>query len=356
MQNHGIFLMVMLLFAGSMFADEGRIPLYQSGTISASGSYVVTRDITSSGTVFWISADNVTLDLNGFTLTNSTTSNGVVSISSGKKNIRIEDGTLVGGASGIYHLAFDTDFCSITVDNLDIATTETGISVQNLERINIYRTRIRPVTAANLTGYGISLLCPECDFVANIEDNSVRNAGLSGIYADGMAAGRIVANQIKWFNTNWSGIAVMSNVVVVGSIVISENSVFNNGGGFGIAVNTHGGNLISRNTIQGTNYGIQVDKGASLVEDNVLSEIDDYGITIFNPGCTVRNNRVRGMLLSNSRGISLYSNYDLAEGNSVSNFVTGIYCSNSTSYYRNNFLHGNTTPATGGTNGGGNLP
>ena len=55
------------LFAGSLSADEGRIPLYEQTTITMPGSYIVTRNISAAaGPVLTIVAEGVTVDLNGF--------------------------------------------------------------------------------------------------------------------------------------------------------------------------------------------------------------------------------------------------------------------------------------------------
>src|ERR1700754_4001390 len=58
-------------------AADGRIPL-ASTIISAPGSYVLTGNIASSGSAMTINADNVTLDLNGFTLSSTSTTLGVI--------------------------------------------------------------------------------------------------------------------------------------------------------------------------------------------------------------------------------------------------------------------------------------
>src|ERR1700679_2135209 len=55
---------------------EARAAITNSGavTISQSGSYYLTRNITvASGDAITIAADNVTLDLNGFTISTTTT-------------------------------------------------------------------------------------------------------------------------------------------------------------------------------------------------------------------------------------------------------------------------------------------
>ena len=59
-----------LLAASLCHADEGRIPIVGPVTINAPGHYIVTRDFSyPSGNGILIRSNNVTLDLNGFTIT-----------------------------------------------------------------------------------------------------------------------------------------------------------------------------------------------------------------------------------------------------------------------------------------------
>ncbi len=77
-------------------------------TISAPGSYYLTGNLAvTAGTAITISADNVTLDLNGFTIssTASPVSGAGVVINGIRKNIRVTNGSIVGTttvASGVF--------------------------------------------------------------------------------------------------------------------------------------------------------------------------------------------------------------------------------------------------------------
>jgi hypothetical protein len=89
---------------------EPRTPISASFTISTSGSYYLTKNITvGASTAIAINASNVTLDLNGFTI--SSTQNPIVSgtggiiLSSGLSNIVIMNGTISSGVTfsgGVY--------------------------------------------------------------------------------------------------------------------------------------------------------------------------------------------------------------------------------------------------------------
>ncbi len=84
-------------------------------TISASGSYYLTTNITvASGNAITITADNVTLDLNGFTLvsTNPAATGYGILLSGGRANITILNGHIAGQVTqsgGVYSgSGFDT--------------------------------------------------------------------------------------------------------------------------------------------------------------------------------------------------------------------------------------------------------
>ena len=65
----GLLAVLLAVVTVPAFADEGRTPLYEPTTITMPGSYVVTRNISSAtGPVLTITAEGVSVDLNGFEL------------------------------------------------------------------------------------------------------------------------------------------------------------------------------------------------------------------------------------------------------------------------------------------------
>ena len=90
---------------------EPRTPVTNSGalTISSSGSYYLTGNITvNSGDAITITCDNVTLDLNGFTISstqNPATNGNAILLSGSIKNITILNGSIASGVinTGTYH-------------------------------------------------------------------------------------------------------------------------------------------------------------------------------------------------------------------------------------------------------------
>lgn len=70
-------------------------------TISEPGSYIVTRPLTSAGTGITITTSDVTIDLQGFTLTGPGTAGTAVAITGPQENITIKHGTFRGWTAGI---------------------------------------------------------------------------------------------------------------------------------------------------------------------------------------------------------------------------------------------------------------
>src|SRR5437667_6658468 len=94
---------LLLLMAVAAQADEGRIPIYGPPgqtlpiTISAPGSYVLTRDISAgTSTAIIIAASNVTLDLNGHTIAGTSSGSGGFRTECGIPHtwVRITNGTI----------------------------------------------------------------------------------------------------------------------------------------------------------------------------------------------------------------------------------------------------------------------
>src|SRR5262245_40090047 len=87
--------------ATAPLADEGRIPVFQSTTISSPGHYVVTRDIVATvGVAIAIQADNVVLDLNGHTISEPF-AQPVIFVIGTSNDVTILNGKTSGGTVGI---------------------------------------------------------------------------------------------------------------------------------------------------------------------------------------------------------------------------------------------------------------
>src|SRR4030095_7331838 len=88
-------------------SNEGRVPIFEPTTIVDPGHYVVTRDFVAPGTAITIAANDVTLDLNGYTLTGPVSCAGdphviVVDTATATRGIVIRNGRLINGCAGIF--------------------------------------------------------------------------------------------------------------------------------------------------------------------------------------------------------------------------------------------------------------
>ncbi|MGH7133553.1 MAG: hypothetical protein ACREJO_16605 [Phycisphaerales bacterium] len=86
-------------------------------TITAPGYYRLTGPRSGAGAMLLIAASNVTVDLNGHTLTSTSTSSGVVEVSGVQTNITVRNGTL---ASGNYGFACFTASSNVVLEDLTL--------------------------------------------------------------------------------------------------------------------------------------------------------------------------------------------------------------------------------------------
>jgi len=71
------------------------------GTINQSGSYVLVRNLQTTGDCLLVLADWVTIDLNGFVISGSGTGSGIGSAQLGRTGITVRNGTIRGFSAGI---------------------------------------------------------------------------------------------------------------------------------------------------------------------------------------------------------------------------------------------------------------
>jgi parallel beta-helix repeat protein len=124
--RRGMMITLLLVAATSpaLRADEGRIPIFRPTRITQPGHYVVTRNIAvTAGILLDIQAGGVTVDLNGHTLSSSSTTDDLVQFTCpGAQDPpvpdRILNGNLVGGLNTIH--AIPPGPCKLSFENLQI--------------------------------------------------------------------------------------------------------------------------------------------------------------------------------------------------------------------------------------------
>lgn len=168
---------------------DGRIAISTAPfSINSPGSYVVTANLSAAGTVLTISADNVTVDLNGFTLTNTGTLTSTVAINGVRKHVTVRNGACAGGAHTIGNTNTPAD---VLLEDLTITDGKlSGISLNatNARNCTVRRCRIfdtgSTTTAAdgNLSISGI---------IIGGSNNFVEDCTVSRLYYNGSATGSL---------------------------------------------------------------------------------------------------------------------------------------------------------------------
>jgi hypothetical protein len=166
---------------------EARTPISSAPfTIAAPGSYYLTTNLAvSSGNGITIVANNVTLDLNGFTISSTESAPTGVGIQlgtiSGLKNIAILNGVIVGGVTntgGVYSgSGFGYGISDFSGNSVSVRVTGVSVSGCLYSGINLplYGTMVNSCTVGTLGGYGIK--------AQSVSDSTARNCGAYGIYA-----------------------------------------------------------------------------------------------------------------------------------------------------------------------------
>jgi hypothetical protein len=231
----------------SVHAQDPRTPISSLPyKITAPGSYYLTTNLTAtgSGAGITISADNVTLDLNGFAIIGGGSGSvSGINVPAAQKNILIRNGTVRGWTNG-------------------------GINASNATNSVIQGIRLSNNSAPSALFYQISGLSvgsgstvKDC-FVAN-------NPNCHGISVGNAC---IVSGCVARANSNAAGIRVMDSCSVVGNISDSN--------GTGITMGS--GNRIDSNSCTSNfNAGVLIPSGATnnlLIRNSARANNPNYNI------------------------------------------------------------------------------
>jgi parallel beta helix pectate lyase-like protein/copper-binding protein NosD len=345
---------IFVLLAGSAaaaLADEGRIPIFKPTTITQSGSYVVTRDITvASGAIITVQASDVTLDLNGKKLQMTNPTDAIIFLDTQTSTFRVKDGTLIGGAVAITNT---------------FAGGPALLDARNLDLVSQPGDAIFVVFAGEVS----------------VSDCRIRHAGNNGIAVTASpsavsSAVRITGNVLSDISnraiqvSNVRSVAILDNVISeAGSGIQASYSPFTSPGGSDIVK----GNVVEhRGDGTSTGDGISIfnnggPRRTSLVLDNVVSGFT-RGMFLNGDGLRISGNVVhRGVAISPWTGDGLYLNNareSLIEGNQIQGnagcAIVFVGSGTSGNAYRNNMLRGNgggtvCNTGVGNTDAGGNI-
>jgi parallel beta-helix repeat protein len=254
-------------------------------TIGASGSYYLTRNLTAtgSGAGLTVSADNVTIDLNGFTLAGggSGTVSGI-NVPNAQTNLCVRNGTVSGWAGGgIIAPAITVSI----VEKVRVLGNSGGSGITVNTGCTVRECEVSGSTGANCNGIGVggksSVL--GCNVWAN-------NGGIV------LGASSTVTNCTASGNAG-TGVYVNNN-----SSVAHCTASANGGGGFYLSDGcTITDCAASSNT--GLYAGIYGGVGGTVANCSAASNAP-CGISVSDGctvrGCTVRNNASQGILVSSS--------------------------------------------------------
>lgn len=167
-------------------------------TITDSGSYVLTKNLQAAGDCLVIEADNVTIDLNGFTIEGDGTGHGIWDGDLPRQNLTVRNGT---------------------VRNFRI-----GVGFAKPGGTHSSRCVIERIRAVQNTFFGI-----RAGLGATVRDNIASDNGGSGIFASG---GSLIAGNVVNNNNN-SGILALCASNITGNMVSGNggNNIFTAGTG-----------------------------------------------------------------------------------------------------------------------------
>lgn len=255
-------------------ASDGRIPIgTMPYTITAPGSYYLTGDLAASGgSVITISSAGVNLDLNGHYVWQGAGA-GTCIASNGYSDIKIVNGTLVGGYPAISMQSVPLGV--ITLDHLTVRGSQGGLNV-------------------NGSGSGSASTYP----TVQITNNSVTLAASAPgecIHFQYVQGGRVSGNTLVGGTNSGSGGNGISSFQA-NNLIVSENSVTNTS----YALDLYGANnTISGNTCYGNIAGIACFGSFYLIVFDNNTSGNAQGIWFQNVSGVYRNNVSQNNSISN---------------------------------------------------------
>jgi parallel beta-helix repeat protein len=278
-------------------------------TITASGTYDVTQDLSCSGTAITILGSKVDLHLNGHTLSGNGAGDGI-SVS-GQANVSIDNGTVLGFETGIdLQRTVDCKVTNVTASQNSIA----GI----IGRLATTGLTVTGCTAAQNGDWG--LLITDSGGNTLTRNTANLNGGQGIEVGSGTVANTVTANTAN--QNGFSGIAVNSTSAntVTGNTADDNSSM-------GIYVHAASGNTLGRNTTDRNVYGIFLESNSTgnTVTRNSATANGDTGIRLVGGPAqnVVQNNTASGSF----NGIKLDSGStgNTIQGNTATLNILGIW-------------------------------
>jgi hypothetical protein len=314
-------------------------------TISQSGSYYLTGNRLCDANGIIVEANNVTIDLCGFSLIGNNAGSGIYMMD--RTNVEISNGTIRNFNYGIN-------------DNYIFMITN-GYSINH---------RVIGIRALSNAKFGIRLYGPNCEVRDCISSNNGTSASGTSIF--GISVGnncKVTGNTVSdngasaQFNAWVFGITAGTNCTITGNKV-QNNGITNAGLNTIYAIATAAGSTITANTVSGngysagTVYGIYANIGSTVTGNTIYGNGNTATAQVNGiyaaSGCTVTGNTayMNGLsatvgpvyVLYAGPGCSVIGNTVYSNGQSASGVNYGIYL------VGNNLVDQNTSYSNNGTN------
>lgn len=218
---------------------EARIPIPGSDTpvaafvIDNSGSYYLTGDRTANAIAISVNADNVTIDLNGYSLIGPGTGANVGVYMSGRGNVEVRNGTVRNfGREGIRENSSsgrDNRIINVRAISNGLAGSFAGISLAGKNSL------VKDCTSSGNTGFGI--------YAGNgstVTGNTCCDNGSHGITTE--PGSTVIGNTVS-YNQKWG-------IYLGGNNLADQNTAYNNNQSGGI----YGNMNVSAGNTYGTNH------------------------------------------------------------------------------------------------------
>jgi parallel beta-helix repeat protein len=236
--------------AATAWAQQGPSKINSCQTISQSGSYVVTKNLTAAGDCLVLTADYVTLDLSGFVIKGNGFGSGITA-SQPIKGVVIHDGVIIDFDSGIRFCAGPSTISGAT-------------------NVTIHHIR------ANENAFGMRI----CGSDNTIKDSDASENSNEGILVDGDRS--IVNGNIA----NRNGVfGIFMGPVAGGSTVIGNTADAN--GSIGVVIGP--GSTVMNNTARENSYqGMQVNCPSNVLGNTLTA--NPVNIQTNGVGCLLDHN------------------------------------------------------------------
>jgi hypothetical protein len=271
---------------------EPRIPISHADiplTISQSGSYYLTSDVNSAGTAIWVEANDVTIDLAGYSLIgpDSGTNYGIYMYA--RRNVEIRNGTVRNFYNGIYESSGSYGHNHRVIDVRALFNGRHGILLNGSGHL------VKDCTASD-------------------------NGDSATVYAYAIYAGngsRVTGNTAHNNGTSNTGSSFGAIYAAFGSTVIG-NTAYDNG-----------------DSATSNVYGFYVGNGSTVA-----------GNTAYKNGNSATGNEVCGIRAGNGSTVTGNTAYDNGNSATAASFVYGIFVGGGSTVTGNTaYNNGNTATA-----------